>query len=144
MSLDPASYFVASDTWEPHDFIFEMSRRARGVEVWAALRFLGRAGLVDLIERTCDHASLLADRLSAAGYEILNDVVINQVPVDFGDEEKTQRIIDGVQADETCGMGGTTWHGKSAMRTSVSSWATTSGDVERSVAVILKIANEIG
>jgi len=84
---------------------------------------------------------------SAAGYEILNDVVIYQVLVDFGDEEKTQRIIDGVQADGTCctcWMSGTTWHGKNAMRISVSSWATTSEDVERSVAAILKVAAEVG
>jgi threonine aldolase len=81
---------------------------------------------------------------STAGYEILNDVVIYQVLVDFGDDEKTQRIIDGVQADGRCWMSRTTWHGKHAMRISVLSWATTSEDVERSVAAILKVAAKVG
>lgn len=109
MALDPAGYldvdFIAR---EPHGYSLRMSRRARGIEVWAALRALGRSGLADLIERTCAHAELFADRLSAAGCEVLNDVVINQVLVSFGEDDETQRIIDGVQQEGTCWMSGTT------------------------------------
>jgi glutamate/tyrosine decarboxylase-like PLP-dependent enzyme len=144
MSLDPASYLAGLDRQEPHDFTLQMSRRARGVEVWTALRSLGRGGLADLIERSCEHASHFATALSAAGYEILNDVVLNQVLVDFGDTERTLRIIEAIQADGTCWMGGTTWHGRQAMRISVSSWATTSMDVERSIDAILRVAGEAG
>ena len=81
----------------------ESSRRARGVEVWAALRSLGRRGLADMIERTCVHAGHFADGLRAAGYQILNDVIINQVLVSFGSAEINDRVIRGVQQDGTCG-----------------------------------------
>src|SRR4029077_15309775 len=124
----------------PSDFTPELSRRARGVEVWAALRSLGRSGLEDIIERTCRHASRFADALAAAGYEILNDVVLNQVLVSFGEPAMTQRVVAGIQADGTCWCGGTVWHGRTAMRISVSSWATTDDDVERSLEAILRIA----
>jgi glutamate/tyrosine decarboxylase-like PLP-dependent enzyme len=117
-----------------------MSRRARGVEIWAALRALGRAGLADLIERTCRQAARFAAGLRDAGYEILNDVVLNQVLVAFGDDETTRRVIAGVQSDGTCWSGGTVWHGRAAMRISVSSWATTDEDVDRSLAAMLRVA----
>jgi len=99
----------------------------------AALRSLGRRGLADLIARTCRHATRFADGLREAGYEILNDVVINQVLVSFGDAELTRRVIAGIQADGTCWAGATEWQGHTAMRISVSSWATTEDDVERSL-----------
>ena len=121
--------------WTP-----ESSRRARGVEVWAALRSLGRTGLSDLVERTCRHAERFAAGLRAAGYEILNHVVINQVLVRFGDDSRTQHVIDGVQHDGACWCGGTTWQGQRAMRISVSSWVTSEQDVDRSLAAILRIA----
>ncbi len=120
-----------------------MSRRARGVEVWAALRSLGRAGLADLIEQCCRHATRFADGLRAAGYEILNDVELNQVLVSFGDDATTRRVIAAIQADGTCWCGGTTWQDRAAMRISVSSWATTDDDVERSLAAMLNIANGV-
>src|SRR5207244_13189033 len=101
---------------EPDHYTPEFSRRARGIEVWAALRSLGRQGLADLIERTCRHATRFADGLREAGYEILNDVVINQVLVSFGDGELTRRVIAGVQADGTCWAGATVWQGRTAMR----------------------------
>jgi glutamate/tyrosine decarboxylase-like PLP-dependent enzyme len=135
-----AAYLEPSETRQPDSFTPELSRRARGVEVWAALRSLGRAGLADLIERCCRHATRFADGLRAAGYEVLNDVTLNQVLVAFGDDEFTRRVIAGIQADGTCWCGGTIWHGRAAMRVSVSSWATTDADVERSLAAMLRVA----
>jgi glutamate/tyrosine decarboxylase-like PLP-dependent enzyme len=86
-----------------------MSRRARGVEVWAALLSLGRSGLADLIERSCQHALRFAEGLSAAGYPLLNEVVLNQVLVSFGDSGTTRQVIAALQADGTCWCGGTVW-----------------------------------
>ena len=135
-----AAYLQAGTTREPCHFTPEMSRRARGIEIWAALLSLGRDGLADLIERTCRHASRFAEGLSAAGYEILNEVTLNQVMVSFGDDDTTRRVIAAVQEDGTCWCGGTVWRGRAAMRVSVSSWATTDADVERSLEAILRIA----
>jgi glutamate/tyrosine decarboxylase-like PLP-dependent enzyme len=126
----------------PADFGPELSRRARGVEVWAALYGLGRSGVAELVERTCRHARRFAAGLAAAGYEVLNDVALNQVLVAFGGAEVTQRVVAGIQADGTCWCGGTVWQGRPAMRISVSSWATTEEDVERSLAAILRVAQQ--
>jgi glutamate/tyrosine decarboxylase-like PLP-dependent enzyme len=143
MALDPAAYIEeASGTGEPDNFTLEMSRRARGVEVWAALRTLGRSGLAELVERTCQHARVFSQRLAAAGFEILNDVVLNQVLVSAGDDDETRRILSGIQEEGTCWLSGTHWHGRQALRISVSSWATTSDDVERSIEAILRVANK--
>jgi glutamate/tyrosine decarboxylase-like PLP-dependent enzyme len=138
-----APYLVIGEAREPEHYTPEFSRRARGIEVWAALRSLGREGLAALIERTCRYATRFAEGLSEAGYEILNDVVINQVLVSFGDAELTRRVIADVQADGTCWAGGTVWQGRTAMRISVSSWATTEDDVERSLAAMLRVAAEV-
>jgi len=127
---------------KPCDYTPESSRRARGVEVWAALRSLGRSGLSDLIGRTCRHAKRFADGLRAAGYEVLNDVVLNQVLVSFGDAETTRKVIAELQEDGTCWCGGTVWQGHTAMRISVSSWATTEADVDRSLEAMLRIASK--
>jgi glutamate/tyrosine decarboxylase-like PLP-dependent enzyme len=135
-----AAYLVQGQLRDPYHYTPDMSRRARGVEVWAALRSLGRNGLADLVERTCRHATRFADGLRAAGYEILNDVVLNQVLVAFGEPETTRRVIAAVQDDGTCWCGGTVWQGRTAMRISVSSWATTENDVERSLAAIRRAA----
>jgi glutamate/tyrosine decarboxylase-like PLP-dependent enzyme len=124
----------------PSDFTPELSRRARGVDIWAALRSLGASGLDDLVERSCRHAARFAEGLSSAGYEILNDVVLNQVLVSFGEPAVTERVVAGVQAEGTCWCGGTVWQGRTAMRISVSSWATTEEDVERSLAALLRVA----
>jgi glutamate/tyrosine decarboxylase-like PLP-dependent enzyme len=124
----------------PADFTPELSRRARGVEVWAVLRSLGREGLAELIERNCRQARRFAEAFVAAGYEVLNEVVLNQVLVSFGDPAATQRVIAAVQADGTCWCGGTVWQGRTAMRISISSWATTDEDVELSIAAILRVA----
>ena len=124
----------------PSDYTPELSRRARGVEVWAALRALGRDGVADMIERNCAQARRFAAGLAAAGFEILNDVVLNQVLVAFGDAEKTKRVIEAVQADGTCWAGITVWQARTAMRISVSSWATTDADVDSSVAAMVRVA----
>jgi glutamate/tyrosine decarboxylase-like PLP-dependent enzyme len=135
-----AAYLVQTERREPDQYTPEMSRRARGVEVWAALRSLGRSGLAEMIERCCRHAARFADGLRAAGYDVLNEVELNQVLVSFGDDARTRRVIAAVQADGTCWCGGTVWRGRAAMRISVSSWATTAADVERSLAAILRVA----
>lgn len=135
-----AAYLPDEDRREPSRFGPELSRRARGVEVWAALKHLGRSGLAGLVERCCDHARRFAEGLTAGGYEVLNEVVLNQVLVSFGDDARTQQVIAAIQSDGTCWCTGTTWQGRAAMRISVSSWATTEADVERSLAAILRAA----
>jgi glutamate/tyrosine decarboxylase-like PLP-dependent enzyme len=143
MSLT-AAYLPQGGHREPSQFTPELSRRARGVEVWAALRSLGRSGLAEIIERNCRHARRFARELEAGGYEILNEVELNQVLVSFGDAEKTRRTIDRVQREGTCWCGGTVWQNRVAMRISVSSWATTDDDVERSLSAILHAARQSG
>jgi glutamate/tyrosine decarboxylase-like PLP-dependent enzyme len=138
-----AAYLVQTENREPSQYIPEMSRRARGMEIWAALLSLGRSGLAEMIERTCRHAERFANGLQKAGYEILNNVVLNQVMVSFGNDQKTLRVIENLQAEGTCWCGGTTWQGRTAMRISVSSWATTNQDVERSLKAMLHIASLI-
>lgn len=137
-----AAYLPSSPAGDPTEFTPELSRRARGVEVWAALRSLGRAGVADLVERTCRHAQRFAEGLRMAGYEILNEVVLNQVLVSFGDAATTQRVIAGIQREGTCWAGGTVWQGRAAMRISLSSWRTTDADVERSLAAMIRVARE--
>ena len=135
-----AAYLPQGTRRDPADFTPELSRRARGVEVWAALRALGRAGLAELVERCCRHARRFADGLRAAGHRVLNEVVLNQVLVSFGDAERTHRVIGAIQADGTCWCGPTVWQGQTAMRISVSSWATSEEDVERSLEAMCRAA----
>jgi glutamate/tyrosine decarboxylase-like PLP-dependent enzyme len=126
----------------PCDFTPELSRRARGVDVWAALHSLGREGLAELFERNCRQARRFAAGFREAGFEVLNDVVLNQVLVRFGDSQRTRQVIEAIQRDGTCWCGATVWQGKTAMRVSVCSWATTDADVEQSLAAMLRIAAE--
>lgn len=135
-----AAYLVPDAGREPMSWTPEASRRARGVEVWAALRGLGQEGLVELIARTCRHARRLAEGLRDAGYDVLNEVRLNQVLVSFGSGEATRRITDGLQREGTCWCGATEWQGHTAMRISVSSWATTDDDVERALAAMIAVA----
>jgi glutamate/tyrosine decarboxylase-like PLP-dependent enzyme len=127
----------------PSDYTPELSRRARGVEVWTALRVLGRAGLAELFERNCRQARRFAEALRAAGCEVLNDVVLNQVLVAFGDPDRTRRVIAAVQEDGTCWCGATVWQGRTAMRISVCNWATTDADVERSLEAIARLVRTV-
>ena len=145
-----ASYLVQSGGTEREqlDWNPEASRRARGFPIYAAIRSLGRSGIADLVERCCAHARCFAEALAREPeVEVLNDVVLNQVLVRFlapdGDHDaRTRAVIEAVQEDGTCWLGGTTWQGKAAMRISVSNWSTTTEDVDRSVAAILRAASE--
>lgn len=136
-----AAYLPQGEHREPSQFVPELSRRARGVDVWAALKSLGRSGLAEMIERCCKCAAAFAEALADAGFEILNDVVLNQVLVSFGSPEITQRVITDLQEDGTCWCGGTVWQGRTAMRISVSNWSTTAADVDRSLEAIIRVAD---
>ena len=139
MALSGA-YLQFSDQRDGTQYTPEASRRARGSEIWAALKSLGRRGLAEMIERNCRLAERFALGLRHAGYSIMNEVVLNQVLVSFGDAAITRRIIADVQSDGSCWCGGTEWQGHTAMRISVSNWATTEVDVDHSLAAILRIA----
>lgn len=128
---------------DPADYTPELSRRARGVDVWAALRTLGRSGVAELVDRTCRHARRFAEGLRRAGFDVLNDVVLNQVLVSFGEPAKTQAVVREIQRDGTCWCGGTVWQKKTALRISVSSWETTEGDVDKSVEAMVRAAKTI-
>ncbi len=137
-----AAYLPEISQREPFQLVPDMSRQARGVPIWAALKSLGRKGLSDMIESNCRHARNFADGLAKAGFTILNDVVLNQVLVSFGDSATTLGIIKRIQEEGTCWCGGTNWQGKTAMRISVSSWATTDEDVTLSLAAMLGAAEK--
>jgi len=143
LSTGSAAYLTQGSGREPWQYTPDASRRARGVELWAAMRSLGRSGLCELVERNCRQARMFADRLCGAGFDVLNDVVLNQVLVSFGSPEETRRVIAGVQKDGTCWCGGTVWQGHTAMRISVSNWATTDADVEKSAEAMIRIAKSI-
>jgi len=135
-----APYLGGEHLRDRFDYAPEMSRRARGVDAWAALMSLGRTGMTELVDRCCRHASRFAELLSEGGCEILNEVVLNQVLVSFGSDEATQRVVGSVQSDGTCWCGATKWHGRAAMRISVSSGKTSNEDVEQSARAMLKLA----
>jgi glutamate/tyrosine decarboxylase-like PLP-dependent enzyme len=138
-----AAYLMQGESREPSHYNPELSRRARGVELWAALRSLGRNGMAEIVERTSAYARRFGEELAAAGYAILNEVVINQVLVSFGSAEKTLQVVARLQEDGTCWCGSTVWQEKTAMRISVSSWATTDADVEATIAAMLRVAGEV-
>ncbi|HEY6148259.1 MAG TPA: pyridoxal-dependent decarboxylase, partial [Thermoanaerobaculia bacterium] len=132
--------YLPSDEVNPSDYTPEVSRRPRGVDAWASLRSLGRKGVADLVERHCRLARRFADAFRGAGFSVLNDVVLNQVLVSFGEPDRTREVVAAVQNEGTCWAGVTVWQGRTAMRLSVISWATTEADVDRSIAAILRIA----
>ncbi|MGP8163748.1 MAG: pyridoxal phosphate-dependent decarboxylase family protein [Acidimicrobiales bacterium] len=135
-----AAYLVAEAAHETMEFTPQSSQRARGAEAWAVLATLGRAGVASLVERSCALARRFADGLATSGVKVLNDVVLNQVVVDFGHPDRTNAVIAAVQAEGTCWCGPTTWQGRRAMRISISCWATTEDDVDRSVASVVRSA----
>ena len=136
-----AAYLVGSGgTPAGSDLTAESSRRARGFAAWAGLRELGRDGVTELVDRCCALARRFAEGLTSAGFEVANDVVLNQVLVGFGDDERTDQMVAAVQADGTCWAGGTTWRGRRFMRISVSNATTTEADVDRSIAAITRLA----
>lgn len=130
------AYLLPSGARDPLNFTPDSSRRARGVEIWAALKSLGREGVGELIDRNCRQARALASGLTELRAEVLNEVVLNQVVVAFGDQQTTERVVARLQANGTCWCGGTVWRGRPAMRISVSSWATTEADIEQTLRAI--------
>ena len=142
MSTD-AAYIRTSAALAPKDITPEFGRRARGVEVWASLHSLGRAGVRDLIERCCAHARRFAEGLEAMGFEVLNDVVLNQVVATIGGPGDAGKVMAEVQAGGECWFGPTHWQGRDAIRISVASWRTTEADVERSLAAIEKAVRDV-
>lgn len=133
-----APYLPMEQVREPLQLTPESSRRARGVEVWAALASLGRKGLADLIERNCAMATQMEEALRAGGVRVLNEVNLNQVVVGFDEPERAKRVVSAIQAEGTCWVGPTQWREQPALRISVSSWATTSEDIRRSADAIIR------
>ena len=128
------------DDRAPSDYVPESSRRARGFATWAALRELGSGGLAELVDRCCALAARFGEQLAAIdGVEIGNEIVLNQVLVGFGSDERTDALIAAAQRDGTFWAGGTTWHGRRYMRISVSNWSTAEADVDRSVEAIRRL-----
>lgn len=138
-----AAYIPTAGIREPLQHVPEMSRQARSIPVWAALKSLGKKGLAEMIEANCRHAKQFADALTSEGFTVLNDVVLNQVLVSFGDDSVTQEVIRRVQAEGVCWCGGTVWQGKTAMRISVSCWKTTEEDVQRSLQSIIRHGKKV-
>ncbi|MCB1604198.1 MAG: aspartate aminotransferase family protein, partial [Xanthomonadales bacterium] len=139
-----ASYLPTKNAGRnPSDYTPELSRRARGVDIYAVLHHLGTSGVEELVNRCCACAKQFAEGFVAAGYKVMNDVVLNQVVVDFGSEELNLKILDAVQKEGTCWVGQTIWKGITAMRISVSNWQTNSQDVRESLNIILDIANKL-
>ena len=138
-----APYLAQNEARQPAHYTPELSRRARGIDIWAALKSLGKKGLSDLIEGCCAHASFLADGLREAGFTVHHDVVINQVFVSFGDPEKTDRVIAQAQQDGVMWAGRSVWQGQVGMRLSVSSWATTHKDIEQTLQAIIDAEEKV-
>jgi glutamate/tyrosine decarboxylase-like PLP-dependent enzyme len=136
------AYLMAGERRDAIGITPDSSRRARAVDIWAALKAMGREGLAELVDRNCRQAHGLAAALRQAGIEVLNDVVLNQVVVSFGSDRRTNAVIARIQNEGECWCGGTVWHGQAAMRISVSSWATTDADIDRSLSAILRAAQE--
>ena len=131
-----APYLPGSASRQPMHFTPQSSQRARGVEVWAALAALGRDGVAALVGRTCQLARRFAAGVGDAGFSVLNEVVLNQVVVDFGNAARTESVIAAIQREGTCWCGPTAWHGRTAMRVSVSGWNTTEDDIDKSIAAV--------
>jgi glutamate/tyrosine decarboxylase-like PLP-dependent enzyme len=140
------SYLVrASDVPDPFDKVPELSRRARGLPVWAALRSLGRTGVASLVDRLAANARAIANGVTTVpGAEVLNDVVFTQVCVSFGDDASTRAVTERLLADGTAWMSGSRWHGRDVLRVSVSNWSTDEGDVDVSVDAVRRAALPLG
>lgn len=138
-----ATYLMRDGRRQPNNMTPELSRRARGVEFWAALKFLGRSGVERLVDRCCAHAKRFAQGLEKAGYEVLNEVALNQVVFRCEDEARTRAALLEIQASGVTWLGATHWKDRFAMRISVSSWATTAEDVERSLAVMIRALRSV-
>jgi glutamate/tyrosine decarboxylase-like PLP-dependent enzyme len=138
-----AAYLPPEEGFEAFHHSPQGSQRARQIEIWATLRTLGRAGVAHLVQQACDCALLLAQGLSQAGLEVVNEVVFNQVLVRAGDDTATMDLIRCVQDDGTCWCGPTTFGGRAAMRISVSSWRTDETEARRSLDAIVDCARKV-
>jgi glutamate/tyrosine decarboxylase-like PLP-dependent enzyme len=139
-----APYLAVGQHASPKDMVPEFSRRARGVEVWAAIKEMGRDGVAQLIDRCCAHSRRLSLGLGKMGYEVLNDVVLNQVVAAIGTPAQIAKIVASVQREGECWFGATIWQGRHAIRLSVSSWATSESDIDRTLAAIARATREAG
>jgi len=138
-------YLILDEAGDPFDRVPELSRRARGVPVWAVLRSLGRSGVADLVDGFYRHATAFAEGIRALpGAEVLNDVGYTQVCAAFGDDERTRAVTQAVLADGTAWMSGSRWHGRAVLRVSVSNWATTEDDVRRSLDALDRAVRSVG
>ncbi|MGD2059980.1 MAG: pyridoxal-dependent decarboxylase [Acidimicrobiia bacterium] len=127
------------------DFVPESSRRARGFATWAAIKSMGRSGLVDLIERCCRLAQRLAEGIGEIpSVRVVNEVVLNQVLIRVGDTSFTDRVEGLIQEDGTVWMGATTWRGERLLRVSISNWATDENDIDVAVASIERAVDRAG
>ena len=139
-----APYLIQDERPDPFDTVPEFSRRARGFTVWAALRFLGRSGVAEMVERFCARARRFADGLAAMeGVTVLHDVVYTQVCVSFGPDDVTREAARRLLAEGTAWMTPSTWHGRAVLRISISSWRTTEADVDRTLEAIRKVLAEV-
>jgi glutamate/tyrosine decarboxylase-like PLP-dependent enzyme len=139
-----AGYLPPEAGFEAMHHTPQASQRARPIDVWAVMRTLGRQGLAELVSRSCDHARAMAGDLEQAGLEVVNDVVLNQVLVRAATDDLTLALVDAVQEDRTCWCGPTNWKGRPAMRISISGWATSAEDIQRSARAIIAAAEETG
>lgn len=139
-----AAYLIQDERPDPFAGVPEFSRRARGFTVWAALRSLGRRGVGDLVEQFCRRARQFADGLTAIeGVKVVNDVVFTQVVVSFGSDDVTREVASRLLRDGTAWMTPSTWHGRAVLRISVSNWRTTDEDVDRTVAAVRRVLDEV-
>ncbi len=129
------SYIQYSESRDGMLYTPEMSRRARSIELWATLKYLGKDGVGDLVDGLCDHAVYFAEKLSGNGFDVMNDVVFNQILIRCETPEKTAAMLKNIQASGKCWCGGATWRGEPVIRISVSSWQTTREDVDDCVEV---------
>ena len=127
------SYIVKSENRDGMQYTPEMSRRARVIELWAALKYLGKSGIDELVLGLHERAVQFGEELRNNGFDVLNDIVFNQVLVACETEEITNKTIEYIQRSGECWVGGAKWNNKSVIRISVCSWATTKADITRSV-----------
>jgi glutamate/tyrosine decarboxylase-like PLP-dependent enzyme len=140
-----ASYLIADNSGpgDPYDKVPELSRRARGIPVWAVLRSLGRDGVSALVDGLADRARQLADSIEQIdGAEILNDIVYTQVCVAFGNDDRTRATTARLISDGTAWMSGSHWRGRDVLRISVSNWSTDDTDVDRSLDALRRAATD--
>ena len=138
-----APYLRTGTSPAPKDMVPEFSRRARAVEVWAALRTLGRDGVGELVERCCRHARSLAAGLRELGYDVLNDVVLNEVVAATGTPAQIDAIASHLQTSGECWLAPTTWRDRRALRLSVCSWKTTDEDIQRTLTAIRDATTDV-